>query len=375
MRRLLLAAIALLTVGLLTPTSTATPIATPTPTATPTATPTPTPDRGTNHPVSFTNGPLGSRNPLPPKDPGAFIGIWGPGADDGTVSWAQTQQGIAEREAFAGRQFDWIATHYAAPSDRCHWGTGYRPFAEGREQWIHDRGQIPVVNWTHGWTAAATNAGLADACIREVARYAAALQFPMLLRIYWEFDGTWFRWSSYGQQFIDMWRRTVDLFKAEGANNVGFVWSPGPYRRDRVPLSYPGDEYVDWVGISTYNWFKPDAWCAPWPIIPSGGMWCDFALMTSHDPVNAPMTYDQFADRKPYGSFETGSREDEATRGHKGQWFRNLRDEVPLKVPKVRGIVYFDMNMTADVNWRLDTSQSSHEGWRDLVQSPFFRTG
>jgi hypothetical protein len=157
---------------------------------------------------------------------------------------------------------------------------GHRPFAEGREQWVHNRGQLAVVNWVHGWTADAVNAGAADACIREVARNAAALPFTVLLRIYWEFDGTWFRWSATGQKFIDMWRRTVRLFQEEGATNVGFVWSPA-WRDDNASTgpSYPGDSQVDWIGVSTYNWNNPDAWCSPF-----GSGWCEFAHIVSHDP-------------------------------------------------------------------------------------------
>jgi hypothetical protein len=307
---------------------------------------------------------------VPPSSPGAFVGLWGPSADDGTYNWSRIQLEYLEREAFAGRQFDWMGVHYAAPTDKCHWGTGNRPFAEGREQWIHDRGMIPVVNWTHGWTAAAVNSGTADACIREVANYAKTLDFPVLLRTYWEFEGSWFRWHATGQEFIDMWRHTADIFKTEGANNVGFIWSSTG--RETTPSSYPGDEYVDWVGTSTYNWFN-DSWCAPWPIIPGPHTWCDFALITSHDPVKYPTIYDVYKDRKPYGSFETGTVEDPAIPGRKGQWFRNIRDQVPNQTPKVRGILYFDQRMVSEgVNWRIDSSQTSHEGWRDMVQSSFF---
>jgi hypothetical protein len=326
---------------------------------------------GGDFPASYFTGPLGNNNILPPKNPGAFVGVWGPGANDGTATWPAQQQGKLNREAFAGRKFDWHAIHYASPNDQCHYGAGNIPFASGREQWLHDQGQIPVVNWTHGWTAASVNAGAADACIRAMARNAAALPFRVLLRIYWEFNGTWMRWTSVGQEFIDMWRRTVRLFRVEGATNVGFVWSPDGGHRDRANISYPGDEWVDWNGMSLYNMNRSTVWCSPfWP------GWCEYSHVLSHDPVNYPTMYDIYSPRKPFATFETGSVEDTASRGRKGQWLRNIRDQVPTCCQRLRGIVYFDMDVsrTEGFNWRLDSSASALEGWRDLVRSAFFDT-
>jgi hypothetical protein len=114
------------------------------------------------------------------------------------------------------------------------YGGTVAPCTGGRETWVVNHGGIPVVNWTHGWTIDAVNAGAADARIRAVARRAAAFGYRHLLRSYWEFNGDWFRWSGSGQTFIDAWRRTVRLFREEGATNVGFVWSPDGGYRDKA---------------------------------------------------------------------------------------------------------------------------------------------
>jgi hypothetical protein len=44
--------------------------------------------------------------------------------------------------------------------------------------------------------------------------------------------------------------------------------------------------------------------------------------------------------------------------------------------PNLRGINYFDVDLTRTegFNWRLDTSSSALEGFRDLALDPFFRT-
>jgi hypothetical protein len=47
------------------------------------------------------------------------------------------------------------------------------------------------------------------------------------------------------------------LFQSAGAANVGFLWNPGYYPADGDPTDphgfYPGNSYVDWIGIDTYQ--------------------------------------------------------------------------------------------------------------------------
>ena len=59
-------------------------------------------------------------------------------------------------------------------------------------------------------------------------------------------------------KFRAAWIHTWTLFQQEGATNVEWVWCPNngnyPYKG-----FYPGDRYVDWVGVDGYNWTR-----APW---------------------------------------------------------------------------------------------------------------
>ncbi|KAI8817285.1 glycoside hydrolase superfamily [Fimicolochytrium jonesii] len=110
----------------------------------------------------------------------------------------------------------------------------------------------------------------------------------ILLRIAPEMNGNW---QPYGQKpvaFVAMWRKLVTAIRAvdTNKNGVSFIWAPNiqggyPYGRvagaatdpefaamdtnkdgtitvedDGYTPFYPGDEYVDWVGLSTY-WFGP----------------------------------------------------------------------------------------------------------------------
>ena len=317
-------------------------------------------------PASFFTGPLGMANILPGRSPGVLLGAFADG------SWDSQKNQWLSRESFLGRQFDLYGLHYAAPNDTCDYGGTVAPYTGGREAWVVNHGGIPVISWTHGWTIAAVNAGSADACIRAVARRAAAFGHRHLLRMYWEFNGDWMRWSGSGQPFIDAWRRTVNLFRAEGATNVGFVWSPDGGYRDKAFASYPGDEWVDWVGMSLYNMNKAGTWCGA----TNSGPWCEMGYVLSYDPVKYPTIYDRYSTRKPFILGESASVEDPLVAGRKGQWFRNARSEISSRLQNLRGFTYFDIDLTQseNFNWRLDTSQSSLDGFRELARDPFFNT-
>lgn len=90
---------------------------------------------------------------------------------------------------------------------------------------------------------------------------AAKLQnLPIALRFAQEMNGDWYSWSEgkFGNRtgdYIRAWRHVRDLFDAAGADNIIWVWSPNRVDNlaDRtLARVYPGDRYVDWVGMSGY---------------------------------------------------------------------------------------------------------------------------
>jgi hypothetical protein len=69
-------------------------------------------------------------------------------------------------------------------------------------------------------------------------------------------------WPDGPEHYRDAFRRIVTLFREEGATNVTFFFQPntpagyvaGSYYEpwERYAWYYPGDEYVDWLGLSVY---------------------------------------------------------------------------------------------------------------------------
>lgn len=105
--------------------------------------------------------------------------------------------------------------------------------------------------------------------MRKVAGHLKALQelhIPVLWRpfheakgnydVYEKGKGAWFWWGSEGAEPLKaMWIEMFEYFKREGVNNLIWVFTDIPDHLDRS--WYPGDEYVDIVGVDIYNKTNP----------------------------------------------------------------------------------------------------------------------
>ncbi len=103
-------------------------------------------------------------------------------------------------------------------------------------------------------------AGQYDDRLDTIIEWVASARRPVYLRIGYEFDleANQYDPALYRQAF----RYIVDRFRASGVDNAAFVWhSYGRVRPGRpVTEWYPGDDYVDWFGLSFFDAFnKSDA--------------------------------------------------------------------------------------------------------------------
>ena len=87
---------------------------------------------------------------------------------------------------------------------------------------------------------------------------------PMIFRPYHEFDGDWFWWGR-GHCAIDefktLWKFTVSYLRDSlGVHNFIYAFSPDNrfFTEDQFLERYPGDEWVDMVGIDNYGDFGRD---------------------------------------------------------------------------------------------------------------------
>ena len=226
----------------------------------------------------------------------------------------------------------------------------------------------------------AVNAGAADAELVRIARQLATVPGTVLLEPGWEMNGNWsdYRWqgvanggdASAPARYRDAWRRVVGIFRANGATNVRWVFNPnagnpltwratGESHWNWYANYYPGDAYVDYVGMHGFN--------APTVF---GAAWASFDLL--FDGESADRMLSDLAARFPTKPIILGEFASEEGAGQaKAEWirgaFRRLRTH-----PNVVGAVWFNMNK--ETNWRIDSSRSALAAYREVLADPGVQT-
>lgn len=247
------------------------------------------------------------------------------------------------------------------------------PFDPRLADAIAQRGAAPMLSWlSSDWRYGAnqpaySDAGIAggayDAYIDAYARGIAAWRKPFYLRLDDEMNGTWDAWSP-GQNgntvasYVAMWRHVHDRFVAAGARNVRWVWTPNVTSQGAASdftAMYPGDAYVDVVGLDGYNWGSFNA-----------NGWQSFTQIFAKDYA----TLDRSAPTKPIWIGETGAH---AAGGDKGAWFTStFLTEIPQSFPRIQAVIYFDENKTADGegNWLVNAPASALPAWQRVAADP-----
>jgi len=213
-----------------------------------------------------------------------------------------------------------------------------------------------MISWT-GVKYAQINNGSQDGVIRAAARNLAAQGKPTLLRWGWEMNGDWFEWDGThnGQDtagFVKAWKRMHGIFADAGADNVAWVWSPnwnsGPnVAWNKMQRYYPGDGYVDWVGVSAYNFDGESPRRLLTPIVSAYG------------------------GRKPIIVSETASIDHGGN--SKASWTNDLSAHVRA-TPQIGALCWFDTNIQSDSSedFRIDSSNASLAAFRSMARTSRF---
>jgi hypothetical protein len=257
----------------------------------------------------------------------------------------------------------------------------FQPFPRSYFDVVRARGSIPLYTWM-AMDKKTINAphfqskdiygGAYDDYITYWARAARDWGHPFFLRLNHEMNGNWYPWSDQvnGNQpgdYVKAWRHVHDIFTREGATNVTWVWcvnneywtNPESSNLEGV---YPGDAYVDWVGIDGYNWGRnpaqPDKW----------------------RPFNEVMkqTYmhlQRFVPDKPIIIVETASSEwysDSVTSGYKGPWITDAYStQLPQNFPNIKAVLWYHRH-DSGMDWSVDTSSASEAAFRTSIASSYY---
>lgn len=193
-------------------------------------------------------------------------------------------------------------------------------------------------------------AGGFDGYILKSAQYIKDFGSPIFLRFAHEMNGNWYPWGgdvngNSTEDYIAAYRHVHDIFTELGVKNVTWVWSPNePFENPKVEHAqnldafYPGDEYVDWVVFSSFNWGTSE----------KHTKWRSFSEVVEPS-YKILEKYD-----KPLMISEINSSN---KGGDKNTWLKNMAFEI-LKYPKVKAIVWFETE--SDDYFTLDTNPTTY---------------
>ncbi len=289
--------------------------------------------------------------PLVPRTGALFGAFVGPTLS--SMSIDQLKANISQLENIIGRKLA-IDMHFYKLN---------RVFPTELEQWDVDNGRIPLITWCSPPLNDVVQ-GVYDNLFKERANALKQFGRPVFFRWAWEMNGNWYLWSGAlnGKNpalYVAAWRHVHDIFVSEGANNVVWVWAPSSTKVpdatwNKTADYYPGDNYVDWIGVDGYNRGDND-WRSLQDI---------FAKFYSHWAAVAP--------NKPIMISETGAVEEG---GDKAAWLSIIAGTLKKDFPKVKAFVYFDsrpIKETKPWDFRVTTSPSAQAAFSTLANDPYF---
>jgi hypothetical protein len=284
--------------------------------------------------------------PIPPQ--GAYLGAYvayGPR----WTGMANALGAVSHFESQLGRRLAVVNRFYA-------WD---EPFPTALESADVAAGRVPMVTWKAPRLDAVLD-GSQDALIVARARKVRQFTSPLFIRWAWEMNGAWTEWSGQNnetagthdgaEKYVRAWRHVHDLFVREGATNVSWVWAPNG---TSVPASswnaaaayYPGDEYVDWIGFSAYNWGRRRPW----------SHWSSFASLVG------PF-YRSWAGRKPLMVAETASAGSAAA---KARWIAGIAPTLARRFPQLKAVVFFQ----SPPSWSATNAAAPRQALRVLASA------
>lgn len=218
-----------------------------------------------------------ARRVFPPPEGRLYHGVF-PGGNSGEED-DLTPKDVETYEKHVGARVAWVYFSH-------NWYAG-RAFPRKTAEWIRDRGSVPFIRLMlrssaeqsveePEFTVEKIAVGEFDDDLTAWARGAKAFGTPLLVEWGTEMNGEWFSWNGkwhgggecgeFGdperpdgpERFAAAYRHIVETMRGAGADNLTWVLhvnaNDGPEEPwNRFEEYYPGEDVVDWVGISAYG--------------------------------------------------------------------------------------------------------------------------
>lgn len=328
-------------------------------------------------------GIAGAAEVLEPPDGSRYSGVSTPDQRAAMDSFLEVsgQPSVAIANRFAGKNLTnirWLLDDFGDMD------------AIGMVSWFNFQGEYSST--APGGSSASVARGDIDASIVARAGEIRAYGRPLFVRMNWEMNGTWFAFSPYTSSgtlragnepahYVAAWRRTVEIFRGgtradinarlralgqpdlnaavagstfTATDNVAWVWCPAKETkfqdRQSVHAFYPGDTYVDWVGVDWYGYGPHDE---------------GHHATVAGAPQGANEIYDRYSGpashaEKPFVLAEWGVRDYD-----RDAWTADMFAWIAAR-PQVKAQLYFNV-FAADGNSRLEDHPLSAAAFRSGV--------
>jgi len=238
------------------------------------------------------------------------------------------------------------------------------------QEWVDDvksAGGIPHIAWE-------PNQGLDEVVdneyLRNFAKKINEAGVPIFIRFASEMNGTWCAYSGDPTKYIEKWKLVHDVLEEEAPNAI-MMWSVFTFPEYTIMDYYPGDEYVDWVGVNIYN-----------VVYHNDNI---YEEATQEDPLRLlDFVYDNFSYKKPIHISEFGATNYTITDdGHHTDFaiekIERMYSNLQSKYPRVKAISYFNVNNLINApegrkinDYSLTSKDEVLEKYSQLIQNEYF---
>ncbi len=235
----------------------------------------------------------------------------------------------------------------------CKWYEDWSdPFYVDIAKRFSDHGCIPELTWQpqiggNGVSYDNVTAGQYDAYLDQFSASVKSFGSPVRISLAPEMNSEWAPWGvtnngNTTESHKTFWRYVINRFRNNGVTNVSWIWSPN-VRFYGDPCSYgqiyPGDEYVDFVGLDGYNWGTTQSW----------SVWQSFSEVfgQSYNEITSISSKNVLI--MEVASAESG--------GDKAAWITAMFSDLRNKFTRIQGFTWFSINKETD--WRINSSEKS----------------
>ena len=212
-----------------------------------------------------------------------------------------------------------------------------------------------------------------DGYLKQFKQAAKESGIPIFMRFASEMNGDWVKWGENPKLYIEKFQLVAKELSTEDSN-IAMVWAPNSMPSATIHDYYPGDAYVDWIGMNVYsnpynngNYNLSTKEVNPLTF-----------LDTVYDKYpNKPMMIAEFG--ASHYSIASGIREDQTQFGVTKM--RLFYEGLRLKYPRVKAVHWFSVDtLTSNLvndgrrinNFSLTSNKTVLNAYKNIVKHPYY---